>query len=202
MITFPLVLASVIFVQCLLSNASSAALPPESLLGLTQVPDDPAEATQDESASTKDVSPPEDTTPELDDSFFIDGVTRQPYRTYFASGFIHEFSSSFSDGGSVSVNRGFVGAGIGLDLDGPLSIGLGASWSGDWYEFDGESALSPAPGVKPWNDIQAVSLRTRMSLELSEQWILGGSVGVLFAGEPGAEFSDSSTVQTMLTATW
>ena len=202
MIKFSYVLSAILFSQCLLANYSAGEHQPEALLGLGQAADEPSSAGQDASTAPDTADGIDGSMPEPDESFLIDGVTRQPFRTYFASGYIHEFSTSFSNSGSVSVNRGFVGAGIGLDFDGPLSIGLGASWSGDWYEFDGDSALSPAPGVKPWNDIQAVSMRARMSLELSEQWILGGSLGVLFAGEPGAEFSNSSTIQTMLTATW
>ncbi len=202
MINISYVRTFVICIPFILAHSSLASQDPEVLLGLMQASDDSESLPTDEGDASEAKVQNEDPSSEASEPFLIDGVTRQPYRTYFASGYIHEFSTSFSNSGSVSVNRGFVGAGIGLNLDGPLSIGLGASWSGDWYEFDGDSELTPAPGVQPWNDIQAVSLRARMSLELSEKWILGGSLSVLSAGESGAEFSKSLTLQTMLTATW
>ncbi|MCH2162006.1 MAG: hypothetical protein MK085_09060, partial [Phycisphaerales bacterium] len=122
-------------------------------------------------------------------------VERIPDRTYFATGYIHEFSSSFSNSGSVSVNRGFGSAGIrlGASLDTPLEVSLGMAWSGDWYSFSNDNPLSPVAGVKPWSNIQAIAILSRMEIELTRNWRLFGGVSMVFAGAPSVDIGDAFT---------
>ena len=135
-------------------------------------------------------------------TFDIPDVSLQPYRTYFGTGYVHEFSSGFSGGGSVAVNRGFAGAGVGLGFESSVQLSLGMAWSGDWYSFDGTSKISPAPDVAPWSNIQAMYMGARVTADLDEHWRVTTGASVLFAGEATADFSDSATVQGMLSATW
>lgn len=120
---------------------------------------------------------------------------RIPDRTYFAAGYIHEFSADFSDSGSVSVNRGFASAGVrlGLGEDVPVQTSLGLAWSGDWYSFSDNSPLSPVSGVKPWTDIQAIAILSRFEWEINRNWRMFGGVSFLFAGAPSVSIEDSFT---------
>lgn len=122
-------------------------------------------------------------------------VERVPNRTYFATGYIHEFSTGFSGSGSVAVNRGFGSAGIrlGAAFENPLEVSLGLAWSGDWYSFSSDNPLSPAPGIKPWSSIQAIAILSRLELELTRNWRLFGGVSMVFAGAPSVNAGDAFT---------
>ena len=109
--------------------------------------------------------------------------------------YIHEFSTGFSGSGSVAVNRGFGSAGLrlGAALDTPLEMSLGVAWSGDWYSFSPDNPFSPTPGIKPWSNIQAIAIISRLELELSRNWRLFGGVSMVFAGAPSVSAADSFT---------
>lgn len=100
------------------------------------------------------------------------------------------------------MNRAFAGAGVGLSFDAPVQLSLGVAWSGDWYSFDGDSGISPAPGIAPWGNIQAVYLGTRVTADLDEHWRITTGASLLFAGEPLADLRESATIQGIISATW
>ena len=174
-----------------------AAPPVEVLLGIQESPKDAAQEPEKPEEDPSIASTEED-----DADFEIPTIARAPYRTYFGSGYVHEFSSNFSGNGSISVNRGFAGAGVGLNFESSVQLSLGIAWSGDWYSFEGDSNLSPAPGVAPWNNIQAMYMGARVTADLDDHWRITTGASILFAGEPGVDVSEAATIQGIISATW
>jgi hypothetical protein len=111
-----------------------------------------------------------------------------------SGGYVHEFGADFSDGGSVSVDRGFAAFKVGIDPGGDFNGSIGVAWGGDWYRFDGTSDLSPAPGVAPWSDIQAMAILGSMSWQIDREWSTTVGLNLRFAGERDADAGDSMTV--------
>ncbi|NCF40667.1 MAG: hypothetical protein GWP75_11185 [Planctomycetia bacterium] len=111
-----------------------------------------------------------------------------------SGGYVHEFGADFSGGGSVSVDRGFAAFKVGIDPGGDFNGSIGVAWGGDWYRFDGTSDLSPAPGVAPWSDIQAMAILGSMSWQIDREWSTTVGLNLRFAGERDADAGDSMTV--------
>lgn len=111
--------------------------------------------------------------------------------TYVSGGYLHEFASDFSGGGSVSVNRLFGGAGVAVQFHPEVKGTVGLAWGGDWYRFEGDSALSPTPDAAPWTDVHAVTALAMGNWQIDPRWSanLGLRVGV--AGERRAKVADS-----------
>ena len=111
-----------------------------------------------------------------------------------SGGYVHEFDADLSGGGSVSVDRGFAAFKLEIDPGGDVKGSVGVAWGGDWYRFDGTSDLSPAPGVAPWSDIQAMAILGSMSWQIDREWSTTVGLNLRFAGERDADVGDSMTV--------
>ena len=114
---------------------------------------------------------------------------------YTASfGYVHEFDTDLSGGGSAGVDRGFAAFKIGIDPGGDLDGSVGVAWGGDWYRFKGTSDLSPAPDTGPWTDIQAMAILGRLSWQIDRAWSTTIGLDLRFAGETDADAADSMTL--------
>ncbi len=111
-----------------------------------------------------------------------------------SGGFVHEFGSDFSGTGSVSVDRGFAGFKAEFECGTDFSGSMGIAWGGDWYDFDGDSKLSPEPGTAPWTDVQAIALLARTTTKIDSRWSATVGLDLRFAGERNADFNDSITI--------
>ena len=60
----------------------------------------------------------------------------------------------------------------------------------------------PAPGVAPWNNIQAMYMGARVTADLDDHWRITTGASILFAGEPGVDVSEAATIQGIISATW
>lgn len=115
-----------------------------------------------------------------------------------SGGFVHEFATDLSGGGSVSVDRGFAAFKAGFEVDSELSGSFGLAWGGDWYDFDGTSELSPTPDSAPWSDVQAISLNGRVTSKgifglADSRWSATVGLDLRAAGEHRARPGDSLT---------
>ncbi|MBC02012.1 MAG: hypothetical protein CMJ34_01735 [Phycisphaerae bacterium] len=113
--------------------------------------------------------------------------------THASLGYLHEFGTDFGDGGSVSVDRAFGSIGTELRFHPEVTGSVALAWGGDWYRFKGDSELSPAPGVTPWNSVQAVTAIGLSNWQLDQRWSMNLGLRIGFAGETQARFSDSLT---------
>lgn len=116
-----------------------------------------------------------------------------PIEYRLSGGFVHEFGADFGGGGSVQVERGFVAGRIGFNFDTGNSASFGVAWGGDWYRFDGNSQLSPAPGIEPWSNVQALAILGRSTIKIDDRWSATVGLDLRFAGEVDAPTSDSIT---------
>ena len=118
-------------------------------------------------------------------------------------GGIYNFASSFEQGGGeVSVARAFAGVAAGFRFDPQLGVGLRLAYEGDFYNFSGDSVLSPAPGVQPWGDVQSVQLGGRVDYAIDRQWRVNAGLFFEFSGESQADAGDSFTVGGTIGATY
>jgi hypothetical protein len=118
-------------------------------------------------------------------------------------GGLYNFASGFEQGGGeVSVARAFAGVSAGFRFDPQLGVGLRLAYEGDFYDFSGDSVLSPAPGVQPWGDVQSVQFGGRVDYAIDRQWRINAGLFVEFSGESQASAADSFTVGGTIGATY
>jgi len=111
--------------------------------------------------------------------------------TYVSGGYLHEFGTDFSGGGSVAVDRGFGGAGIAVQFHPEVKGSVGVAWGGDWYRFTGDSDLSPSPGAAPWSDVHAITALASANWQIDPRWSANLGLRIGTAGETGAKVADS-----------
>ncbi len=143
---------------------------------------------QDDAEVTSDVTESAPSVTETSEGFMFRRVDRG---TYVSGGYLHEFGADFSGGGSVSVNRVFGGAGIGVQFHPEVKGSIGVAWGGDWYRFEGDSALSPSPGAAPWSDIHAITALASANWQIDPRWSANLGLRVGTAGEADARIGDS-----------
>lgn len=114
--------------------------------------------------------------------------------TYVSAGYLHEFATDFDGGGSVAVDRAFGGAGVEVQFHPEVTGSVGVAWGGDWYRFDGDSALSPNPGEAPWTNVQAITALAMANWQIAPRWSANLGLRLGAAGEPTANVGDSLTV--------
>ncbi len=91
-------------------------------------------------------------------------------------------------GGTVSVSRYSLSGGSMVPINDRLSLGIGLSYEFDDYNF---SRLSHFAVPDPWNNVDRIGLHTTVMYRLSPEWGLFAGPTVQYAGERGADFSDS-----------
>ena len=143
---------------------------------------------QDDADGATDVTESAPTVTETSEGFMFRRVDRG---TYVSGGYLHEFGADFADGGSVSVDRAFGGAGIAVQFHPEVTGSVGVAWGGDWYRFEGDSALSRSAGGSPWSDVHAITALASANWQIDHRWSANLGLRVGTAGEARAKVGDS-----------
>lgn len=102
----------------------------------------------------------------------------------FQLGYLHQLESDIDSGGSFSVNRANLSAGVTRVFDRYRTIGLSFGYGYDGYDFSGAAA-------DPWSDIHTLSMALPIRWSLSDSWDLLAIPTVRSSGASGSSFSDS-----------
>lgn len=106
------------------------------------------------------------------------------WETSLQAGYLHQLDSDQDNGGSFSVNRANLSAGITRVFDRYRTIGLSFGYGYDGYDFEGSAAT-------PWSDIHTLSLALPVRWSLSDSWNLLAIPTIRSTGASGANFPDS-----------
>lgn len=91
-------------------------------------------------------------------------------------------------GGNITVSRYSISVGSGAPVGDRVTLGFRLSYEFDDYNF---SRLSAFAVPDPWNKINKVGFSTTAAYRLSPEWALFAAPVVQYAGEQGADFTDS-----------
>jgi len=128
------------------------------------------------------------------------GVAAGPWRTQLQGGAVHQFDADLDDGGSFSVNRAFVEAGLAYAFSPRDSVGVAFGYGYDGYDFDrGGDGLA---ALDPWGDINDFRLSFPLRAGIGERIDLFAVPSVTWRGESGADLDDAATGGALLGATW
>ncbi|MCH2145270.1 MAG: PorT family protein [Phycisphaerales bacterium] len=106
-------------------------------------------------------------------------------------GDLYQFQSEIDGGGSFSVNRTFLGAGLDYRFTPALSMGFKIATEVDRYRFSGEGSFASAAGGTPWTTTQELSIGVSARWDIDREWSVFGSGTARWAGEPDADWGDS-----------
>ncbi|MDF7809010.1 hypothetical protein P4E94_16300 [Pontiellaceae bacterium B12219] len=102
------------------------------------------------------------------------------------AGSVYNFETDMEGGGSFSVNRYFMEAGIARMWSFDRMIAFSAGFGQDDYRFNDLSTL-------PWNNINTYRMGLFARWRLNEQWVLFAGPSVRSYGEPGVDLADALT---------
>jgi hypothetical protein len=102
----------------------------------------------------------------------------------FQIGYLHQLESDIDNGGSFSVNRANLSAGVTRVFDRSRTIGLSLGYGYDGYDFSDAAA-------DPWSDIHSLSLALPIRWSLSDSWGLLAIPTIRSSGASGSSFPDS-----------
>lgn len=108
-------------------------------------------------------------------------------------GDLYQFDTDIEDGGSFSVNRVTLGAGLQYEFSPALTLNIKIAAEMDQYTFrDGGAFTAPANG-SPWGNTTDVTFRGLGNWSLNDEWnlFLGGTFS--WSAEQGASLSDAFT---------
>lgn len=107
-----------------------------------------------------------------------------PWIPSVRAGYLHQFDTDIDGGGSFSVNRANVRAGINRVFDRDRMIGLSLGYGYNGYDFTGLAR-------DPWSDVHTLTLGIPVRWSINDQWSFFGLPVLRSSGESGADFSDS-----------
>jgi hypothetical protein len=106
-------------------------------------------------------------------------------------GDLYQFKSSIEGGGSFSVNRAFLGLGLGYRFTPSLAIGFKLSTEVDSYEFKDGGSFAEAAGGTPWSTVNELSIGTSVQWKIDRDWSVFGSASINWAAEPSADWGNA-----------
>ena len=118
------------------------------------------------------------------------GSSGGPWRTSIEGGAIHQFDADLDDGGSYSVSRASIEAGIAYATGPRNSIGLSLGYSRDDYSFDGADGLA---GRKPWETVNEYRISTPIRFGVGDRTNFFALPSVRWSAESGGDFSEAMT---------
>lgn len=128
------------------------------------------------------------------------GVDTGPWRTQLQGGAVHQFDADLDDGGSFSVNRAFVEAGLAYAFSPRDSVGVAFGYGYDGYDFDtGGDGLA---ALDPWGDINDFRVSFPLRAGIGDNIDLFAVPSVTWRGESGADLGDAVTGGGLLGATY
>ncbi|MBN1381680.1 MAG: hypothetical protein JXA41_08400 [Deltaproteobacteria bacterium] len=108
----------------------------------------------------------------------------------------HRFSADLDGGGDVSVSQFSLAAGVAIPSDTKWKLNLNAHYGLEAYDFSNPDL--PAP----WKTINQAGIGARLSYKLTDDWTIGISPAVQYAGEDGAEFDHALIYGGFFSATY
>lgn len=128
------------------------------------------------------------------------GVAAGPWRTQLQGGAVHQFDADLDDGGSFSVNRTFIEAGLAYAFSPRDSLGVALGYGYDGYDFDAEGGGLAA--LDPWGDVNDFRLSFPLRAGIGETVDLFAVPSVTWRGESGADLGDAVTGGGLVGATY
>ncbi|NIP38991.1 MAG: hypothetical protein GWM89_08030 [Candidatus Dadabacteria bacterium] len=102
----------------------------------------------------------------------------------------HGFDTDIDDGGEVSVNRYSVRGTASTNFSKSYGLDINTSYSFTDFDFSGSSGFA---GLNPWEGINQARLGFRLKYIINPEWGISSGPFIKYAGEQGADFSDSLT---------
>ena len=117
--------------------------------------------------------------------------TEDTFSWNVAGGDIYQFGTDIDGGGSYSVNRTFLGAGVEFEYSPALTLDFDIGMEWDDYDFSGTGEFTAPAAGEPWGTVFDLTLSAVSRWKLDENWrmILGGFVR--WSGETDADFAES-----------
>jgi hypothetical protein len=128
------------------------------------------------------------------------GVAAGPWRTQLQGGVVHQFDADLDDGGSFSVNRAFVEAGLSYASSARDSVGVALGYGYDGYDFDTDGDGLAA--LEPWSDINDFRVSFPLRAGIRDDIDLVAVPSVSWRAESGGDLGDAATGGAILGATY
>lgn len=118
------------------------------------------------------------------------GVSDSPWRTSVEGGVIHQLDADLDGGGSYSVTRASIEAGISYATGPRNSFGLSLGYSRDDYSFDGTAGLAASD---PWGSINEYRISAPMRMGFDERINAFAIPSLRWSAESGGDLGDGMT---------
>ena len=117
--------------------------------------------------------------------------TKDTFSWNVAGGDIYQFGTDINGGGSYSVNRTFLGAGMEFEYSPALTLDFDIGMEWDDYDFSGPGDFTAPAAGEPWDSVFDLTLSAVSRWKLDDNWrmILGGFVR--WSGESDADFAEA-----------
>ena len=128
------------------------------------------------------------------------GVDIGPWRTQLQGGAVHQFDADLDDGGSFSVNRAFIEAGLSYAFSPRDSVGVALGYGYDGYDFDtGGTGLA---ALDPWGDVNDFRVSFPLRAGIGDDLDVFAVPAVNWRAESGGDLSEATTAGATLGAAW
>jgi hypothetical protein len=128
------------------------------------------------------------------------GVDIGPWRTQLQGGAVHQFDADLDDGGSFSVNRAFIEAGLSYAFSPRDSVGVALGYGYDGYDFDtGGTGLA---ALDPWGDVNDFRVSFPLRAGIGDNLDVFAVPAVNWRAESGGDLSEATTAGATLGAAW
>jgi hypothetical protein len=128
------------------------------------------------------------------------GVEIGPWRTQLQGGAVHQFDADLDDGGSFSVNRTFIEAGLAYAFSPRDSVGVALGYGYDGYDFDTDGTGLAA--LDPWGDVNDFRLSFPVRAGIGDNLDVFAVPSINWRGESGADLGEAATAGATLGASW
>jgi outer membrane receptor protein involved in Fe transport len=128
------------------------------------------------------------------------GVAIGPWRTQLQGAAVHQFETDLDGGGSFSVDRAYIEAGLAYAFSPRDSVGLAFAYGYDGYDFDADG--NGLAALDPWGDVDGFRLSAPLRAGIGERIDLFAAPSVRWRAESGADLGDAATAGGTLGATW
>jgi outer membrane receptor protein involved in Fe transport len=119
-----------------------------------------------------------------------DGAPESPWATFIEGGAVHQLDADLDEGGSYSVIRASIEAGLAYASGPRDSIGLSLGYTADDYRFDGSTGLG---GLEPWGSLHEYRVSLSWRKGFGERVDAFAIPSLRWTAESGADFGDAMT---------
>lgn len=110
---------------------------------------------------------------------------------------VYQFDSDLDSGGEAGFAGGFIMASKGWSMTERSTVGVSVNFSYEDWHFDAPGAFG---GIDPWDEAYQSGLSIPFTYAAANDWFLGFTPTVNFAGESGADFFDALEYGAFVTA--